>query len=129
MTFMSPAGEMHGQSESGAEPSPNMVRGNKGGFIGPIPALMRSIDGERIVFRLSFSASSFPLSLAYIVITMVKHACFICPFSGETEELSRVQLIPDLADDADEMEVCCFTQGLYTSAHGYRWLASSGCGA
>ncbi|KAL1678776.1 hypothetical protein EV122DRAFT_277784 [Schizophyllum commune] len=38
---------------------------------------------------------------------MVKHAFYKCPFSGDTEELARVQLIPDLADDADETEVAC----------------------
>ncbi|KAI5900712.1 uncharacterized protein SCHCODRAFT_02559546 [Schizophyllum commune H4-8] len=84
-----------------------MASDNKGGIIGPIPALMRSIVGKRIVSRLSLSVSPFPPPLAYIFINMVKHAFYKCPFSGETEELSRVQLIPDLTDDADETEVAC----------------------
>ncbi|KAL1666314.1 hypothetical protein GGF50DRAFT_50873 [Schizophyllum commune] len=84
-----------------------MASYNKGGFIGPIPALMRSIGGERIVFRLSLSVSPFPPPLPYNLQQMVKHAFYKCPFSGDTEELARVQLIPDLADDADETEVAC----------------------
>ncbi|KAL1761293.1 hypothetical protein FB107DRAFT_175550, partial [Schizophyllum commune] len=84
-----------------------MASDNKGGLIGPIPALMRSIDGERIVFRLSLSVSPFPPPLPYNLQQMVKHAFYKCPFSGDTEELARVQLIPDLADDADETEVAC----------------------
>ncbi|KAL1689650.1 hypothetical protein GGG16DRAFT_57407 [Schizophyllum commune] len=98
---------MHGQSGSVTESSPNIASYNKSGFIGPIPALMRSIGGERIVFRLSLSVSPFPPPLPYNLQRMGKHAFYKCPFSGDTEELARVQLIPDLTDDADETEVAC----------------------